>query len=299
MNPSESALPREVTMNEANKKTPRTFQCRNGLWTTFEEMAQQLECSVDYLINDAMKQYARQRGYSKDLPSGGASMQPPVSPGGGSPLPGPLPSRPPAGSPPLGGHSRPMPPPPGRMPPPPGQQSSGSGSFPHPAPPPVPAAPRGAMPPATSQGAVPPGAPQGAMPPAAPQPASPSYPPPQPVPPTSTGVQPQPGLPPRAPPPPSQRQAVGLTLHFEGHAYPVTKERFIIGRGKATSDLTIRDPNVSRQHAVVEYTGGIFYIVDMGSTNGIEFRGQRVQRKAIQSGDVFRICDHDIFCSLG
>jgi pSer/pThr/pTyr-binding forkhead associated (FHA) protein len=50
---------------------------------------------------------------------------------------------------------------------------------------------------------------------------------------------------------------------------------------------------------VVEFAGGTYYIVDMGSTNGIEFRGQRVQRKAIQNGDVFRICDHDLFCSLG
>lgn len=79
----------------------------------------------------------------------------------------------------------------------------------------------------------------------------------------------------------------------------MSKDRFIIGRGKSTSDLTIRDPNVSRQHAIVEFHGGTFFMVDMGSTNGIEFNGQRVQRKAIQNGDVFRICDHEIFCSLG
>lgn len=79
----------------------------------------------------------------------------------------------------------------------------------------------------------------------------------------------------------------------------MAKDRFIIGRGKTTSDLTIRDPNVSRQHALVEFSGGNFYMVDMGSTNGIEFSGQRVQRKAIQNGDVFRICDHELFCSMG
>lgn len=105
-------------------------------------------------------------------------------------------------------------------------------------------------------------------------------------------------------PAPPQRTGAGrsntaLTLHFEGTAYPVTKDRFIIGRGKAHSDLTIRDPNISRQHALVEFAGGTYYIVDMGSTNGIEFRGQRVQRKAIQNGDVFRICDHEVFCSMG
>ena len=49
---------------DPNKKTPRTFQCRETLWLKFEQMARELECSVDYLINDAMKQYARQRGYA-------------------------------------------------------------------------------------------------------------------------------------------------------------------------------------------------------------------------------------------
>ena len=51
---------------------------------------------------------------------------------------------------------------------------------------------------------------------------------------------------------------------------PVTKDRFIIGRGKQSSDLTIKDPNVSRQHAMIEFLNGQYYIVDMGSTNGVE-----------------------------
>ena len=48
---------------DPNKKSPRTFQCRDMLWETFEQMARELECSVDYLVNEAMKQYARQRSY--------------------------------------------------------------------------------------------------------------------------------------------------------------------------------------------------------------------------------------------
>ena len=48
---------------DQNKKTTRTFQCKDALWQKFEQMARELECSVDYLVNDAMKQYARQRGY--------------------------------------------------------------------------------------------------------------------------------------------------------------------------------------------------------------------------------------------
>src|ERR1700722_15588157 len=48
---------------DPNKKSSRNFQCRDVLWETFEQMARELECSVDYLINEAMKQYARQRSY--------------------------------------------------------------------------------------------------------------------------------------------------------------------------------------------------------------------------------------------
>src|SRR5215813_13121178 len=53
---------------DPNKKTARTFQCRDVLWETFEQMARELECSVDYLINEAMKQYARQRSYGSRTP---------------------------------------------------------------------------------------------------------------------------------------------------------------------------------------------------------------------------------------
>ena len=47
--------------SDPNKKTARTFQCRDILWDAFQQMAQELECSVDYLINESMKQYARHR----------------------------------------------------------------------------------------------------------------------------------------------------------------------------------------------------------------------------------------------
>ena len=84
--------------SDPNKKSTRSFQCRDVLWETFEQMARELECSVDYLINEAMKQYARQRSYGpgatktpypgRDMPMPGASSPsaygPPPGGGGGS-----------------------------------------------------------------------------------------------------------------------------------------------------------------------------------------------------------------------
>lgn len=89
-----------------------------------------------------------------------------------------------------------------------------------------------------------------------------------------------------------------LNVYYNGQRFPVTKERFVIGRGRQTSDLTIKDPNVSRQHAMIEFLNGQYYMVDMGSTNGVEYSGQRVQRHLVQEGDVFRVCDHDLRCSF-
>src|SRR5208283_2277274 len=67
---------------DPNKKSARQFQCRDVLWETFEQMARELECSVDYLINEAMKQYARQRSYGSRTPFPGArpDTQPPQAP---------------------------------------------------------------------------------------------------------------------------------------------------------------------------------------------------------------------------
>src|SRR5579884_437394 len=72
---------------DPNKKSARTFQCRDVLWDTFEQMARELECSVDYLVNEAMKQYARQRSYG----SGARAPVPPLASQSVMSLPSPLP----------------------------------------------------------------------------------------------------------------------------------------------------------------------------------------------------------------
>jgi pSer/pThr/pTyr-binding forkhead associated (FHA) protein len=111
---------------------------------------------------------------------------------------------------------------------------------------------------------------------------------------------PMPGMPANGYPGQQQQQMAapvssGLSIVYQGERVGVTKERFIIGRGKQSSDLTLKDPNVSRQHAMVEYQNGVYFIVDMGSTNGVEYNGQRIARKQIAEGDTFRICDHDLY----
>jgi hypothetical protein len=269
---------------DTNKKTQRTFQCKDALWQKFEQMARELECSVDYLVNDAMKQYARQRGYGAAAGSS-ASIPPMTSP----PSSGPAPSA--TGLAP----AAPMPPPPAppkvAPPPSPGKRA---------VPPPIPAGP----PPAPSAAVAPPPLPPpGGSSLPAPARRAPGPPPPPmpaaggrsvtPPPPPARGPTPPP------PPPPAPGTAgAKLSISYQGETFPVTKDRFIIGRGKQSSDLTIKDPNVSRQHAMIEFSNGQYYIVDMGSTNGVEYNGQRVQRKVISEGDAFRVCDHELTFSF-
>src|SRR5262245_13968311 len=69
---------------DPNKKSARSFQCRDVLWETFEQMARELECSIDYLINESMKQYARQRSYTPRPPMPGSRD--------GAPGSGPMPT---------------------------------------------------------------------------------------------------------------------------------------------------------------------------------------------------------------
>ncbi|WP_437646383.1 FHA domain-containing protein [Sorangium sp. So ce362] len=121
----------------------------------------------------------------------------------------------------------------------------------------------------------------------------PMAPPPYGVPPQAASS--MPGPPPMAMGMPNQIPAgPALAAFYAGQRFVVNKDRFIIGRGKQSSDLTIKDPNVSRQHAMVEFLNGQYYMVDMGSTNGVEYNGQRIARKAIVEGDLFRICDHEV-----
>ena len=97
--------------------------------------------------------------------------------------------------------------------------------------------------------------------------------------------------------PQPQGHGATLSVMYQGDKCPVTKDRFVIGRGKQSSDLTLKDPNVSRQHAMIEFQNGVYFMVDMGSTNGVEYNGQRIARKQIAEGDVFKICDHDLRCT--
>lgn len=89
-------------------------------------------------------------------------------------------------------------------------------------------------------------------------------------------------------------QMAPLFVIFNGQKFPVAKEEFIIGRGTKTADLPIKDGNISRRHAAVIWQNGGWYMKDLGSTNGVEFQGRRLDTKRIEEGDVYQLCDYEI-----
>ena len=60
----------------------------------------------------------------------------------------------------------------------------------------------------------------------------------------------------------------------------------IVGRHKSCGIRT-NNSTVSRRHAQVNYVDGAYQLVDMGSSNGSFFQGQRVSEHWLQHGDVF------------
>jgi len=201
--------------DQGDRKTVRAFQCRDYLFEIFDRLSAERECSVDYLINEAMREYAR----SRDQTVAAVEARELVG-------------------------------------------SAVGGVAPRVAQP-IEARPAPMLTPMPSRRPT--------------------------VQPRMTAPPPLPG---RRPSDLAGRRA--LVLQFNGQSFPVGKDEFIIGRGARSADLAIRDGNISRRHAAVVFHDGVYFMKDLGSTNGIEFAGQRVESKRIEEGDVYRICDYEL-----
>jgi Protein of unknown function (DUF3662)/FHA domain len=84
------------------------------------------------------------------------------------------------------------------------------------------------------------------------------------------------GLEPEAAPPP--------TVTVNGKAHELQKQSIVIGRSK-DCDIRVSDPNVSRRHAEIRQEGSAYWIVDLGSTNGISVNGHALKRAKLDDED--------------
>ena len=75
-----------------------------------------------------------------------------------------------------------------------------------------------------------------------------------------------------------------VTLSWNSDQHEVKGRRVVIGRSR-DCDIQLADANVSRRHAELRQEGASYWIVDLGSTNGLEVNGKRVRRAKLRSGD--------------
>ena len=181
-------------MNEKRPQTKREFLCRDHLWNLFQFVATDLGCSVDYLVNESMREYARSRGYSI---TEALRLKKPVS----------------------------------------SQENAKNLDEPYEALSIVPAVIH----------------------------------PPEPV--------VYPGR---------------LFIAVDGREVEVNKFPFVIGRGSRVTDLTISDANISRRHCEIDRRGNDIVIRDLGSTNGIEVYGVRVESHTITQNTSVYVCDYEL-----
>jgi len=272
-------------------KTLRQFQCRDDLWARVDALAKRRGISADDVVQAALLQLFK----SKTKKEGESSVVTPA------------PAATPAAS--SAAASSPARPVPGAAP---GLRPGAPPGLPRPPGPPAPAT-RPPTGPPTPSGSAPAGlAKTATMAPRLPRPASAPVAAAQPLAAAAPGPigagMPKPapslprpqaptGAPTRLPPPaakPAAQQVRPLYIMFENEWFEVDKEEFVIGRGQKFSDLPIKDANISRRHCSIVRRGGDYFIKDLGSTNGIEFEGVRVDNHKIVEGSVYFLCDHEL-----
>ena len=75
-----------------------------------------------------------------------------------------------------------------------------------------------------------------------------------------------------------------LSGFYEGLEVAIDRDRLVIGRGRK-ADLALAEATISRAHAAIGFDGRLFYVEDLGSTNGTLVNGARVTKQALKSDD--------------
>ena len=70
-----------------------------------------------------------------------------------------------------------------------------------------------------------------------------------------------------------------------GTVFPLTTDSVVLGREEG-ADISLRDPEVSRQHARVSWQAGTYVLEDLGSTNGTFLNGMQITgQRPLRPGD--------------
>lgn len=81
-----------------------------------------------------------------------------------------------------------------------------------------------------------------------------------------------------------------VQLGKTSRTWPISKEVIIMGRMEGC-DVILADRGVSRRHAEIRREGDEWVVIDLGSTNGTDVNGKRVNRHRLTHGDRIALGD--------
>lgn len=73
---------------------------------------------------------------------------------------------------------------------------------------------------------------------------------------------------------------------LSGQVFEFAKSSIVLGRGE-DCDLRVDDSTCSRKHATIVQRNGAHVLMDLGSTNGIRLKGEKVKERPLSGGDRF------------
>jgi len=87
-------------------------------------------------------------------------------------------------------------------------------------------------------------------------------------------------------------------LTVDGEAVYEVAPNSVMNIGRLESnDVILDDYKVSREHAVLKYSGTEFMLVDLASTHGTYVNGTRIDRMGVQFEDKIQITSHELMLS--
>ena len=80
----------------------------------------------------------------------------------------------------------------------------------------------------------------------------------------------------------------GLELRFWDNHYPLEADEILLGR-HISADIRLSDASVSRYHAVMTVSAGVWSITDLDSKSGTFVNNHRVKQARLHPGDCIRL----------
>lgn len=84
-----------------------------------------------------------------------------------------------------------------------------------------------------------------------------------------------------------------MELVEPGITYPLECDEIIIGR-HASADIRLMDMSVSRYHALLTVSNGVWTITDIGSKSGVYVNGSRIKQARLCENDLIKLGNYKL-----